>query len=318
MHDNDRRLRVALAQIAPVWLDRSATTEKIVAAIHSASEQNAQLVAFGEGLLPGYPFWIEHTDGARFEDALQKSLYAHYCQQAVDIRRGDLDPIREAARAHRMWVALGIIERAHDRSGHSLYCAVVLIDDQGDIRNVHRKLVPTYEERLVWAPGDGAGLRTFDIGPFNLGALNCWENWMPLPRAALSAQGENLHLALWPGSVRNTEDITRFIAREGRSYVLSISGLMHREHISASHPHAALLREHLPEVCANGGSAIAGPDGQWVLEPVSGEGVFVAELDLHAVYRERQNFDPAGHYSRPDVLTLQLNRRRQHGLEIDE
>lgn len=311
----DNILRVAMAQIAPVWLDRAATADKIVAAIDEAAAQGAGLVVFGEGLLPGYPFWIEHTDGARFDDGLQKSLYAHYCREAVSIPRGDLDTIRDAALRHRLWVALGIIERAGDRGGHSLYCSLVLIDDSGTIRNVHRKLMPTYEERLVWSPGDGAGLRTFAIGPFTVGGLNCWENWMPLPRAALSAQGENLHLAVWPGSQRNTVDITRFIAREGRSYVVSVGAPMRRQDIAASHPHAALLRERLPEVCADGGSAIAGPDGQWVVPPCEGEGVFCADLALDRVFRERQNFDPVGHYSRPDVLRLTLDRRRQRVLD---
>jgi len=304
-------LRVALAQIAPAWLDRVATTAKIVAAIEEAAAQGAGLVVFGEALLPGYPFWVEHTDGARFESDLQKTLYAHYCAQAVVPERGDLDPIREAARRGGLWVALGMIERASDRGGHSLYCSLALIDAEGRLRNVHRKLMPTYEERLVWSPGDGAGLHTFPIGPFTVGALNCWENWMPLPRAALSAQGENLHLAVWPGSRRNTEDITRFIAREGRSYVISVGAPMRRADIPDALPQAALLRARLPELCADGGSAIAGPDGAWVLQPQTGEGVFCAELDLAAVFRERQNFDPVGHYARPDVLTLQLNRERQ-------
>jgi nitrilase len=308
-------LRVAIAQIAPAWLDRAATTDRIVAAIAEAGEAGAGLVAFGEALLPGYPFWIEHTDGARFEDDLQKSLFAHYCTQAVVVERGDLDPIRAAARRHRLWVALGIVERAPDRGGHSLYCTLALIDASGTLRNLHRKLVPTHEERLVWAPGDGAGLRTFAVGPFTVGGLNCWENWMPLPRAALSAQGEDLHLALWPGNHRNTRDITRFAAREGRSYVVGASALLRRSDIPDAHPHAALLRERLPETCADGGSAIAGPDGEWVLEPSSREGLLLADLHLDAVYRERQNFDPSGHYARPDVLSLRLDRQRRSALE---
>lgn len=318
MNAADNTLRVAMAQIAPVWLDRTSTVVKIVDAIRSAGDQRAGLVVFGEGLLPGYPFWIEHTDGARFDDELQKSLFAHYCQQAVVIEQGHLDAIREAARTCSLWVALGIIERASDRGGHSLYCSLVLIDDSGEIRNIHRKLMPTYEERLVWSPGDGAGLRTFEIGPFVVGGLNCWENWMPLPRAALSAQGENLHIAVWPGSRRNTEDITRFIAREGRSYVISVGAPMRRDDISVSHPYAALLRERMPEVCADGGSAIAGPDGQWIVPPCEGEGVYCADLDLNQVFRERQNFDPVGHYSRPDVLNITLDRRRQGTLTPDE
>ena len=221
---------VALAQIAPVWLDRAATLAKIVEHIREAGRAGARLVAFGEGLLPGYPFWVEHTDGARFESTLQKELFGHYVEQAVDIHGDDLAPICKAAREASSWALVGCIERDRTR-GHSVFCSLVLIDDQGEVRNVHRKLVPTHEERLVWSPGDGVGLEIFELGRFRLGALNCWENWMPLARSALYAQGEDLHVALWPGNARNTEQITPFIAREGRSFVLSVSGLLRREDI---------------------------------------------------------------------------------------
>ena len=311
-------LTLALAQIAPVWLDRAATLAKVAGRVHEAAASGARLVAFGEALVPGYPFWIEHTDGARFESTLQKSLFAHYAAQAVDLSRDDLAPVRDAARAGRIWVALGCIERARER-GHSLYCSLVLIDDTGEVRNVHRKLVPTHEERLAWAPGDGHGLRCFGIDAFTVGGLNCWENWMPLARSALYAQGEDLHIATWPGSARNTRDITRHIARESRSYVASVSGLLRREDLPAHIPHADLLREALPEVCADGGSCIAAPDGNWLLPPCIGEErLLLAELDLARVREERQNFDPFGHYSRADVLELQVNRIRSNGASFSD
>lgn len=306
-------LTLALAQIAPVWLDRDATLAKVVGSIQEAAAADARLVAFGEALVPGYPFWLEHTDGARFESPLQKSLFAHYAAQAVDLARGDLASVRDAARTGRIWVALGCIERARDR-GHSLYCTLVLIDDAGEIRNVHRKLMPTYEERLAWSPGDGHGLRCFGVDAFTVGTLNCWENWMPLARSALYAQGEDLHIATWPGNARNTQDLTRHMAREGRSFVASVSGLMRREDIPAHIPHADLLRDSLPAVCADGGSCVAAPDGTWLVAPCIGEErVLLAELDPVRVREERQNFDPFGHYSRPDVLELHVNRTRSTG-----
>ena len=308
----DSTLKVALAQIAPVWLQREATTAKIVEWIGAAAAEDCSLVVFGEALLPGYPFWVERTDGARFESDIQKDLFAHYAEQAVVVERGDLDDVCSAARKHSIAVYLGTIERASDRGGHSLYCSMIYIGASGEIGSVHRKLMPTYEERLVWASGDGHGLRTHELGAFTVGGLNCWENWLPLPRAALYAQGENLHVAIWPGSRRNTEDITRFIAKESRSYVVSVAGLMRKEDIGDELPHAELLRETADALMADGGSCIALPTGEWLLEPETGcESLRIAELDHRIVLQERQNMDVAGHYSRPDVTRLIVNRKRQ-------
>ena len=308
----DSTLKVALAQIAPVWLQREATTAKIVEWIGTAAAEDCSLVVFGEALLPGYPFWVERTDGARFESKVQKELFAHYGEQAVVVERGDLDNVCAAAKKHSIAVYLGTIERASDRGGHSLYCSMIYIGASGEIGSVHRKLMPTYEERLVWASGDGHGLRTHELGAFTVGGLNCWENWLPLPRAALYAQGENLHVAIWPGSRRNTEDITRFIAKESRSYVVSVAGLMRKEDIGDELPHAELLRETADALMADGGSCIALPTGEWLLEPEAGhESLRIAELDHRIVLQERQNMDVAGHYSRPDVTRLIVNRKRQ-------
>ena len=312
-------LDVALAQITPVWLDRDATLAKILAMLEDAAARGAGLVVFGEGLLPGYPFWPELTDGARFDDAVQKELFAHYAANAVDLEAGELDAVCRRAGELGVAVYLGVIERCAARGGFSLYACLVYISSAGRIESAHRKLVPTYEERLVWAPGDGHGLQVHDLGEFRVGGLNCWENWMPLPRAALYGQGENLHVAVWPGSARNTEDITRFIAKESRSWVVSVSGLLHRDAIPDSAPHADRIRAAAPPWLANGGSCVAAPDGTWLLEPqIEEEGVWCVSLSLDTVARERQNFDPAGHYSRPDVTRLKVRRKRQKTVSFDD
>ncbi len=316
---NETTLKVGIAQIAPVWLDRDATVTRVIEWIRKAASQGCKLVVFGEALVPGYPFWVERTDGARFESGLQKELYRHYVEQSVCIEAGDLDPIVAVARECAIAVYVGVMERAPDRGGHSVYASMVYIDADGKIGSVHRKLMPTYEERLVWAIGDGHGLRTHKLGPFTAGGLNCWENWLPLARAALYAQGEDLHVAIWPGNQRNTEDITRFIAREGRCFVVSVSGLMRRSDIPDSLPRAELLREAADDVMANGGSCIATPTGEWLLAPETGEeSLRVAELDHRIVLEERQSLDVAGHYSRPDVTQLLVDRRRQSTAEFSD
>ncbi len=317
-HDADT-LKVGIAQIAPVWLNREQTLAKIVAYVNRAAEKDCRLVAFGEALLPGYPFWIERTDGARFNSPVQKELHAHYMDQAIQIEADHLAPLCQAASENQIAVVTGCIERPSDRGGHSLYCSLVYIDPQGVIGSVHRKLMPTYEERLTWAPGDGHGLRTHRLGAFTVGGLNCWENWMPLARATLYALGEDLHVAIWPGGIHNTSDITRFVAREARSYVISASGLMRKADIPEDTPHSELILANSSGFLANGGSCIAGPDGEWVVEPVvEEERLIVATVDHKRVRAERQNFDPAGHYARPDVTRIVVNRKRQSTLTIDD
>jgi nitrilase len=303
---------VGLAQIAPVWLDRSATLEKVAFFVSDAGAAGCDLVAFGEALVPGYPFWIERTNGALFDSPDQKRMFSYYLDQGVVIERGDLEPIARLCAQKAVAAFVGVMERAPDRGGHSLYCTLVYIDRRGLIGSVHRKTQPTYEERLAWSPGDGHGLRVHELEAFRVAGLNCWENWMPLVRSALYAQGEDLHVAVWPGGSHNTTGLTRFIALESRSYVLSASGLMRPSDISADVPFRDELLRDAPAFFANGGSAIAAPNGDWVIEPTEGEeGLLVAELDHALVREERQNFDLAGHYSRPDVTQLTVNRARQ-------
>lgn len=318
MSDN-HLLKVAVAQIAPVWLDKKATLIKVEDAIKKAAAEKADLVVFGEAMVPGYPHWIAYTNGAEWNSSVQKELHAHYLRNSIQIESGDLDGVCKLAEKHNIAVYLGIIERAKDRGSHSLYCSLVYIDQNGVIQSIHRKLQPTYDERLTWAPGDGHGLRVHPLKEFTVGGLNCWENWMPLSRTALYGMGENLHIAVWPGSIRNTKDITRFMAIEGRSYVISASALMRKGDFPKNTPHLDLILANAPDILTDGGSCIAGPDGEWIAEPVVNEEIIIVkELDFNCVAEERQNFDAVGHYSRPDVTRLIVNRDRQSVLRIEE
>lgn len=301
-------LRIGAAQTAPVFLDRQATTERAISWIERAADEGLDLVAFGETFLPGYPFWLSHTDGASFDSPVQADAFARYVAAAVTLDGPELAAIAEVVRARDVFAIVGIVERA--TSGGSVYASLVPVCPQRGVLFAHRKLVPTLEERLVWARGDGHGLRTFDVKGVTVSALNCWENWMPQARHALYAQGAQLHVALWPGSVGLTRDVTRFVALEGRQFVLSAGSLLRRSDL----PDDVAGMTGLPDSGweKDGGSAIAGPDGGWLAEPVAGEErLVIADIDIDDVRRARRTFDPTAHYSRPDIFTVDVDRRRQ-------
>jgi len=305
-------MRIAAAQAHPVWLDAGATAKKVIGLLGEAAEQGVELLAFPETFLSGYPFWVERTNGARFDDVRQKSAYAHYLDAAVEIGGPELAEISEAVGDLEVFTYLGITERGTGPARGTVFCSLLAIDPVRGIVSHHRKLVPTFEERLVWGHGDGHGLRVHDVGEARVGGLNCWENWMPQARHALYAAGEDLHVSVWPGSPRLTRDITRFIALEGRVYSLAASGLLSLDDVPADFPLRDALTEQQVDVYHRGGSAIAAPDGTWIVEPVEdGEGLVVADIDPALVRAERQNFDVTGHYSRPDVFDVRIDRRRR-------
>ncbi|HUB40862.1 MAG TPA: carbon-nitrogen hydrolase family protein [Streptosporangiaceae bacterium] len=304
-------MRVAAAQVRSVWLDPAATTKKAIAWIEQAAAQDVDLIAFPEAFLTGYPFWLEHTGGARFNDPVQKKAYSAYLTAAVELTGPEITSIVEAAADLGIFVYLGGVERATDRSQGTVFCTLFAIDAKSGLVSSHRKLMPTYEERLVWGFGDGHGLRVHQTSSLRVGGLNCWENWMPQARHALYAQGEELHVSVWPGHPHNTIDITRFIALEGRVFSLAVNGLISLADVPRGFPlYEELVQLPVTDYCT-GGSAIAGPEGTWIVEPVADdERLIIADLDLSLVYAERQNFDPAGHYSRPDVFDVTVNRSR--------
>src|SRR5689334_2788496 len=200
MKDQPDQLTIGLGQMAPSWFSRDETLQKVCEWMGKAAAAGCSLVAFGEACVPGYPFWIEYSNETAFNSSFHKTFHAEYVNQAVCIERGDLQSICAEALKYKIAVYLGVIERPPDR-GESLYASLVYIDRSGEIRSVHRKLMPTYDERMTWAIGDGNGLQVHSLGRFTVGGLNCWENWMPLARTALYSQGEDLHVAIWPGSI---------------------------------------------------------------------------------------------------------------------
>jgi nitrilase len=305
-------MRIAAAQARPAWLDPAATTKKVLKWIEDASAEQIRLLAFPETFLPGYPFWLEFTNGSAFGDAAQQAAYAAYLDAAVTAAGPELGQITEAARDLSVFVCLGIAERGTRSATGTVFSTLVAIDPEAGLVGTHRKLVPTFEERLVWGMGDGNGLRTHRVGGARVGGLNCWENWMPQARHALYADGEDIHVSVWPGNPGNTADIVRFIAIEGRVWSLAANGLLSLDDVPRGFPLYDVLAETGPEVVRSGGSAVAAPGGSWVVEPVADEErLVVADADLAAVRRARQTLDITGHYSRPDVFDVRIDRSRR-------
>jgi nitrilase len=311
-------MKVAVVQSRPVWLDKKATTAKVIKLLEECGRRGAGVAVFPETFLAGYPFWVCRTNGAAFNDPAQKHAYALYVEAAVEADGPELQLIREAAADLGIFVFLGITERGDGGASGTVYCSMAAIDPGQGIVGVHRKLAPTHDEKLVWGRGDGYGLRTYSHRGLRLGGLICWENWMPQARFALYAQGVDLYVSVWPGWSGLTRDITRFIAQEGRTYAVASSGLLSLDDAPADFPMLDEIKAQYPNELFDGGSGIVGPDGNWIAGPVIGsEEVLVADIDPHVVAEERLMFDVAGHYSRPDVFESRVHRTRQRAAIFD-
>jgi predicted amidohydrolase len=299
------KLTVAIAQAAPVVLDLGASIQKACDWIAEAGKRGARLVAFPETWLPVYPLWCDAGTFGKWNHAPSKRLQARLARESLAIPSAETEALCRAARDAKCAVVMGANERA---ASGSLYNALVYISAAGEILGRHRKLVPTFGERLVWGYGDAAGLRTHEISGARVGGLICWEHWMPLARHVLHSEGEQIHVAAWPHCSEMYQLCSRHYAFEGRAFVLVAAAHLTRAMMPADFELASDL-EGAPEVLLNGGSAIIGPDGAYVLEPVRGrEELLTAELDLERIAEEKLALDTGGHYSRPDVFEVRVNR----------
>jgi len=295
---------VACVQAEPVVLDRERTLDKQAALTAEAARAGAQLVVFPEAFIPAYPSsaWAKFLAG--WADPRAKAAFAMLAREAVEVPGPAADRLAEIARANEVWLVTGVSERDPARPG-TLYNTLLYHAPDGRLALAHRKLVPTNHERLVWGQGDGGGLRALATPLGRLGGLICWENYMPLARFALYESGVEIYVAATADDSEAWQATLVHLARESRAYIVAPSHFQR----SAAYPDGFPLKEEIAhlDVIGRGGSAVLAPDGSYLAGPLYGEeGVLYAQLDPVRLDEERQRFDPAGHYHRPDVLSLRL------------
>ncbi|HLY97562.1 MAG TPA: carbon-nitrogen hydrolase family protein [Candidatus Angelobacter sp.] len=298
-------IRAAISQTAPVYLDKQASLERALAAMQDAAKKGAQILAFGETWLPGYPAWLDVCpEAALWNHEPTRQVFARLRQNSVAVSGPEMRALCQAAGDLKLTVVMGINERVDSGPGSgTLYNSLLTFTPDGRLGNCHRKLVPTYSERMVWGNGDGGGLNAVEASGVRVGGLICWEHWMPLARMAMHNSGEHIHVAVWPTAHDLHQLASRHYAFEGRCFVLAVGLMMPSsdlpQEFTATNGQAAWVER--------GGSAIIAPNARYIVEPVfEREELIVADLDLTEIDKESMTLDVTGHYARPDVFRFDL------------
>jgi len=317
--------QVAIIQAPPVFLNLKESVARAGALIQEAAETGARIIVFPETWLPGYPVWLDHAPKAALWDHVPaQALYRLLVENALELGDQHLAKLRKAAGQTKTTVVMG----AHERLGGALYNTIFYLHSDGETLDLHRKLMPTYTERLIWGRGDGSTMPVLETGHGRLGGLICWEHWMPLARAAMHAKGELVHVAQWPAVKELHQIASRHYAFEGQCFVLAAGCVLTRQEIldgfysleQAGNPAGELLASIPTEtdLLLTGGSAIIGPDSNYLAGPLFNEtGIISAEIDPGRVVEGHLVMDTAGHYSRPDVFRLTVDQRPQIGVSFE-
>lgn len=308
-------LPVAVIQAPPVFLNREESLKKAVRLAEDAADRGAQLVVFPETWLPGYPVWLDFApEAALWDHPPSQALHRVLMANAVEIPGQVVDTLRSLTKRLGVYVVVGV----HERSGNTLYNTMLLLHRDGETVVVHRKLTPTYTERLIWGSGDGSTLNVLKTSFGNLGGLICWEHWLPLARAAIHAREETVHVAQW-SSVRELHQLaSRHYAFEGQCFVIASGGYLTRGDLLAgcaslgadSEPFRGLMEGiegGADRILQGGGSAIIDPRAEYVAGPSFSADTVYGELELGRIAEGALVMDTDGHYSRPDVFTLQVD-----------
>jgi nitrilase len=287
--------------------DPAANLQTALVAIQQAARDGASLIAFPETWLPGYPAWLDVCPTAGLWDhAPTKAVFRRFSENSITVPGPETAQLASAAAVAGVTVVMGAVERVETGAGHgTLYNVLLTFGSDGTLLNHHRKLMPTFTERLVWGLGDARGVRTVQTAGLNVGGLICWEHWMPLARQALHECAEQAHIAVWPQVKELNLIASRHYAFEGRCFVLCAGGLMRASSLPSELPYDPSLVPSPDAWVLRGGSCIIGPDGKFIVDPVyDRETIIHASIDPGRIAEEAMALDVTGHYSRPDCFRL--------------
>lgn len=307
------KIVAAIIQASAVTLDTPKSLEKIIALIRQAAASGARVVVCGETWLPGYPAWLDFLpEVALWGHGPSKDVFAELYRNCVTVPGDECGQLSSLAKELKITIVIGVNERVETGLGNgTIYNSLITFDIDGNLVSHRRKLVPTYTERMIWGYGDGKDIGAVETGIGRVGGLICWEHWMPLARQAMHNSAEQIHAAVWP-TVHDLHQLaSRQYAFEGRCFVLAAGIIMKVSDLPAHFELPAKLAAEPEKLILRGGSAIIAPDTSYLAGPVfDQETILVAEIDLNQIRREQMTLDTTGHYSRPDIFNLTINRSR--------
>ena len=306
--------KIAIVQGKPVYGDLQKSIEQSVQAVAEAAAQGSNIVVFGETWLGGYPGWIDHCpDVARWQHPPVMEAWRSIFDNGLQIPSGELGKLQITAAKYQVVIVMGVNEVIKKGKGNgTIYNSIIIIDEKGKLVNHHRKLVPTYSEKLIHGQGDGNGLKSVDTPYGRIGTLICWEHWMPLTRQVMHDEGEDIHIALWPTVHKSHQLASRHYAFEGRCIVVAVGQIMQASDIPSQLELPDYFKEDTSQYVCSGGSCVIGTDGEYILEPqFEKEEIFYIDLPAKKELTEaKMNLSVSGHYQRHDIFKLEVNNER--------
>lgn len=308
-------MKVAIVQDGPVYLNQTETFNKTIRFIQEASQAGADLVVFGECWFSGYPVWLDVcSDVNLWDHEPVKEVWANTFKSGLQVSSDLMRQLQKAIAQNDIYVVMGANEPIETGKGNgTIYNTIYTFDRKGKILNHHRKLMPTFTEKLVHGLGDGHGLKAIETEFGRIGSLICWEHWMPLTRQAMHDESEDIHIALWPHVKELHHVASRHYAHEGRCYVVAVGQIMHKDELPQSLTLSKQVALDEDGLVMRGGSAVYGPDGSIIVHPIiNKKELILVDIELERVYGERMNLSVSGHYNRDDIFSYHINKERNY------